>query len=153
MIAATSSRGARAFLLVLLIGGVTVLGVASTPAQQSTAEHEAIEAVLEDYVVGWREGNAERLGRAFAPTGAIVWPAEGNDVNSMTFAAAIGRDRSNPSYGLEWNVESLDIVDDHVAVARVNISRTGGSYVDLLTLYKLDAGWRIVNKAFVTRSE
>jgi len=36
-------------------------------------------------------------------------------------------------------------------VAKVDIAREGGAYVDYLVLYKLGVGWRIVTKTYVVR--
>jgi hypothetical protein len=144
---------------ILVVSAIAILlSAGGSFAQDSAeeAEESAIQAVLEDYIVGWREGDPERLSRAFASeTGTIMWVGseDGREVlQSMTFGAAVARGKSNLSYGLEWRVGSLDVVDSHVAVAKLYISRSGGSYVDFLTLYKIDGMWKIVNKAFVSRA-
>ena len=69
----------------------------------------------------------------------------------MTFGEVIERGRKNPEYGLEWQVLALDVVDGTVAVAKVEISRKDGSYVDFLVLYMIAEEWRIVNKTFAVR--
>jgi Putative lumazine-binding len=38
-----------------------------------------------------------------------------------------------------------------LAVAKLSISRAGGSYVDYLVLEKIASDWRIVTKTWVTR--
>jgi hypothetical protein len=70
----------------------------------------------------------------------------------MTFDDVLERRRPQPHYGLEWDVLALDVVDRKVAVAKLDISRSGGSYVDFLVLYKIAGEWRIVNKTFAVRS-
>jgi hypothetical protein len=69
----------------------------------------------------------------------------------MTFEAALERRRPQPEYGRTWEVQSLDVVDARLAVAKMSISREGGSDDHNLVLMKLDAGWRLVKKTFVTR--
>jgi hypothetical protein len=123
----------------------------STTAQEPDADRDAIRRVLTAYVEGWRDGDVARLGTALAPNGQIMWPANGRGLTTMTFEAALERRRPQPEYGRTWEVQSLDVVDARLAVAKLSISREGGSYVDYLVLMKLDAGWRIVNKTFVTR--
>jgi hypothetical protein len=124
---------------------------------QVPTDKEAIHQVLEDYIVGWRDGNAELLSRAFATeSGTIMWVGSQDDqqvLQSMTFEAAIARGKSNSSYGLEWQVLSLDVVDSSVALAKLDISRSRGSYIDFLTLYKIDGSWKIVNKVFASRAD
>ena len=70
----------------------------------------------------------------------------------MTCGEILARGRRpNAEYGIESEILSLDVVDGSLAVAKVEISREGGSYVDYLVLYRLASGWRIVTKTFVSR--
>jgi len=125
------------------------------PASQSPTDEQAVRGVLEDYVVGWREGDVEKLANVFAPNGMVKWPSgSGPDavLNTMTFEQVLARGRRpQPEYGKEWRVESLDVLDEGLAVARVYISRAGGHYIDYLTLYRIGDRWHIVSKTYVTR--
>lgn len=125
------------------------------PASQFDSHQQAVRAVLEDYVVGWRDGDVDRLADVFAPNGAVTWPSgSGADavLNTMTFEQVLARGRRpQPEYGREWRVESLDVLDDGLAVARLYISRSGGHYIDYLTLYRIGDRWRIVSKTYVMR--
>jgi hypothetical protein len=69
----------------------------------------------------------------------------------MTFAENLEGRRAQPEYGRTWRVVMLDVVDDQLAAAKLEISRAGGSCVDYLLLQKIAGKWRIVTKAFVTR--
>ena len=71
----------------------------------------------------------------------------------MTFSEVLARgSRPQPEYGLRYEIQALDVIDDRLAVARVEQSRKGGSYVDVLVLYRIAGEWRIVTKTFVSRS-
>ena len=127
--------------------------VSSGAAAQDHSDEAQIRRVLQAYVEGWKAGDAERLGEVLAPNGTVMWTSETDGVETlqtMTFAAIIERGRSQRVYELT-SVVSLDIVDETLAVAKVDIERAGGSYIDYLVLYKLGEEWRIVNKAFVVR--
>ncbi len=132
-------------------------GVGLTPAEaQDTADSLAVARVVEQYVVGWRTADHELLADVFATEeGVLLWPsgeAGEEALNGMTFAEILGREpRPNASYGEEWRILELDVVDGALAMAKVEISRTGGSYIDYLLLYRLAPGWRIVTKTFVSR--
>ena len=122
---------------------------------QSTSDEERIRSVLEQYVTGWRDGDVERLGRIFATDeGRILWLA-GNPgqetLRSMTFGEALQRRRPQPEYGRTWSILALDVVDGQLAMAKLDISREGGSYIDYLVLQKIAGEWRIVTKTFVVR--
>ena len=123
-------------------------------AGQQTDDEAAIRKVLEDYIVGWREADVPKLATVFDAEGRVMWLSgdPGSErLNTMTFAEILKRCRPSPDYGKEWRVESLDVLDGRLAVAKVQISRAGGHYVDYLALHKLAGGWRIVNKTFVMR--
>lgn len=154
MTSARSRWGPRWTWVALVLGVVASTGVEAA-AQQPTAESQIRETV-ERYVVGWREGDLERLANAFsAETGVVLWrsgdPGE-EMLAGMTFADILARgSRPNPDYGTEWDIVELDIVDDQLAVARVDIARRDARYTDVLVLYRLAEGWRIVTKTFVVR--
>lgn len=135
------------------------LAAASTSvevAAQEPSPEAQIRATVEHYIVGWREGDLDRLAEAFASeSGVVLWrsgdPGE-ETLAGMTFADIIARgSRPNPPFGTDWEIVELDVVDDQLAVARVDIARRGGRYTDVLVLYRLAEGWRIVTKTFVVR--
>jgi hypothetical protein len=135
---------------VLLIAGLLFgLRPQAILSQESTDE-AAIRHVLADYVSGWREADVERLAGVLAQEATAESGEE--ELRSMTFDDVLERRRPQPHYGLEWDVLALDVVDRKVAVAKLDISRSGGSYVDFLVLYKIAGEWRIVNKTFAVRS-
>jgi Zn ribbon nucleic-acid-binding protein len=130
--------------------------VAWTDLQPSpSADEQQIRAVLNDYIVGWREGNVEKLSGIFAhDEGRVQWVSErdGREVlNAMTFGDVLKQQKARPAYGLQWRVLDLDIIDNELAVAKLQISRSNGHYIDFLILQKINDRWRIINKTFVTR--
>jgi len=142
-----------------IVSAALTLGLAagSAPAAaQVGADSVEIRDVVEDYIVGWRTADEALLASAFATDqGVILWPSgdPGEEtLNGMTFGDVLARGRRpNPAYGERWRILALDIVDGELAVAKIDISREGGSYVDYLVLYKLGGGWRIVAKTYVVR--
>ena len=133
-------------------------GIAGPTNLSAQTQNDSTEVaqVVQDYILGWRNGDVELLSQVFDPEeGVLLWPSGGEGaekLNGMTFSEILARgSRPNASYGLESQILSLDVVDGKLAVAKVDISRSGGSYVDYLVLYKLDRGWRIVTKTFVSR--
>jgi hypothetical protein len=132
------------------------LALAPDAGAQAPGDSAKIRQVIESYVVGWREADVERLSQVLdTEEGVILWPsgAPGAEVlNGLTFGEVLARGRRpNPEYGVKWGILSLDIGDGSMAVAKVDISRSGGSYIDYLVLYKLARRWRIVTKTYVVR--
>jgi hypothetical protein len=144
-----------------LCGAIVAAGLAygAVSGQAEGRDDEArIREVLSTYVSAWREGDVDRLARVFAAEhGRVMWlSGDGADqaLASMTFQEILDRgSRPNPEYGLEWDVLSLDVLDGQLAVAKLYISRGGGSYIDYLTLQRIAGEWRIVNKTFVSRRD
>lgn len=125
----------------------------SATAQEGTHE-EDVRRVLADFVRGWREGNAELLSRVLAlDEGRITWVSgQGDDqrVGAMTFGDAVARDRKHPNYGSDgWDVVSLDVVGDELAVAKLRIPEGDVINIDYLVCYRVAGEWRIVSNTFV----
>jgi len=51
------------------------------------------------------------------------------------------------------NVLSVDIVDDKMAMVKLNFDTPKTNYVDYLVMYKRDDKWRIINKTFVANKK
>ena len=51
------------------------------------------------------------------------------------------------------DVVSVDIVDDKMAMVKLNFHTPKTHYIDYLVMYKRDNNWRIVNKTFVARKK
>lgn len=140
------------FLFVL--GCVSLSGTLESNVPNN--EDKQVRQVIQDYVQGWREADKQQLSRVFAlENGHLIWISgeRGSEqVQSMSFEDIVARDkRPNPEYGRHTEILSLDIVDDKLAIAKVEISYSKGSYIDYLVLYKVGDDWRIVTKTFVTR--
>jgi len=144
----------RNHLLCLIAGIVTF--VSATPARAADDEDQ-IRKTVDNYIVGWREGDVDRLSEVFAlDEGRVMWIAEGEgeeNLASMTFGAVIQHRRPQPEFGIDWRILTLDVIDGKLAVAKVSIACKGESYIDVLVLQKISSIWRIVNKTFVLRAE
>lgn len=142
-----------------LIPLLFLTGCRSTPRLDIDPDSDrttaAVLAVVEEYVSAWRAADSERLARILDPAGVVHWiSGEGSDsqVDSMSFSKLLAREsRPQPSYGLQTRVVDLEVVDDQLATVRIEISRSGGSYLDALVLQRVRGSWWIVHKAFVVR--
>jgi Putative lumazine-binding len=141
--------GFAAASMAVLLG----LKMQATPSQ-TPSDDDRIRLVLKGYVEGWRDADTTRLAKVFARQGRMFWSSGGSvrdTLMSMTFGQTLARRKEQPEYGKAWSVMNLDIVDGQLAVAKLSISRAGGSYVDYLVLEKIASDWRIVTKTWVTR--
>lgn len=71
---------------------------------------------------------------------------------SVPIRDAIKRWTSRPADESWGKMLSIDIVDRRMAGAKVEMLYRGHIYIDLLSLYKINGDWKIVNKTFVHRS-
>ncbi len=130
-----------------------LLGVEPASAQHETVEAE-IRQVMDHFVRGWREGDADLLSSVLAlDDGRITWiSGQGADerVGSMTFGDAVARDRAHPDYGADgWELLSLDVVDDQLAVVKLRIPEGEAVNIDYMVCYRVRGQWKIVSNTFV----
>ena len=137
---------------------VAISCIALPSAEPATAQdadaHDEIERVLADFVRGWREGDAETLERILAlDAGYVQWVSgDGEDERAaaMTFRDIVARDRRHPEYGRTgWEIVSLDVVEDELAVAKLVIQEGDVVNVDCMVLYRVAGDWKIVSNTFV----
>jgi hypothetical protein len=117
---------------------------------QSAADSAAIRAAALDYVEGWYEGNAERMGRALHPELVkrivVADTATGRSVLQNMGASALvngtrhGYGKSTPKERQEKEVRILDIFGN-AASARATMAE----WIDYMQLAKVDGRWLIVN--------
>ena len=112
-------------------------------------EKAAIERAAMDYIEGWYEGSAERMGRALHPElvkRAMIQDAEGKEFfqnlskSDMVKATEAGGGKKFPVDERKINIAVLDI---YKTMATVKVE--SGSFVDYLHLGKTEGDWKIVN--------
>ena len=140
----------RTFTLAFVFLSVFIL---RSHGQQAEHTPEGIYNAVEKYIVGWRTSDTVMLNEAFVTDhGHIYWVQEIDSTeqcNAMTFGSALLRRKTQPTYGIGWNIELSDIVDNKLAFVKVHIPTNGGYYKDYLTLQKMNGQWKICTKQFV----
>jgi len=51
------------------------------------------------------------------------------------------------------NILSVDIVDDKMAMVKLDFDTPKTHYIDYLVMYKRESGWRIINKTFIAKKK
>jgi Putative lumazine-binding len=131
---------------------------ASPAAAQSAADSSSIRASALDYVEGWYEGNAERMGRALHPELVkrivVSDSATGRSVLQNMGASALvngtrrGYGKSTPKDRQQKDVTILDIFNHAASVKAVM-----ADWIDYLQLAKVDGKWVIVNVLWERKPE
>jgi hypothetical protein len=120
-----------------------------TRVPESAGDEAAIRATIDDYYLGWFDGDGDRMARALHPelakrgwlrdtTGATH--LEADTFRTMVDAAGAGHGRRTQAPERAYEVAISDIYGD-IAAATVHAF----PYVDYLHLVRTDDGWRIVN--------
>ncbi len=127
-----------------------VLLISSPGVAQSPADSAAIRATALDYVEGWYQGNANRMGRALHPelvkrivvndttTGKSVLQNMG--ASALVNGTRHGYGKSTPRDRQQKDVTILDIFGN-AASARATMA----DWIDYMHLSKVDGRWVIVN--------
>lgn len=113
--------------------------------------HETVLAYFE----GVSEGNPLKLRKALAVEvghwkGKERLPNGTECVRVESFQESVKRWSNSSHDGCEGRLMSTEIVSDEVAVVKLVFNLDGDEYLDVLTLYKLNGEWKIVNKMFST---
>lgn len=114
----------------------------------SAADDVAIRATIDDYYLGWYDGDGDRMARALHPDlakrGWFRYPDEPivdpDTFTTMVEAARAGQGRRDVSEGRDYEVR-IDDVHADVATAVVHAV----PFIDYLHLVRTAAGWRILN--------
>ena len=120
------------------------------------SEQAAIESVIRTYFDSMFESNSEKAKAAFHPDARITGYLGGDLLNMGTdeFAAFVADQQ--PSAKSKGEEPRLEIVSMHiageVAIAQVRDEYLGHTFLDLLSLMKIDGVWRIQNKLFHVES-
>jgi hypothetical protein len=130
-------------------------GLAPSAAEGSQSEQE-VRAVMDLYFKGAATAEPSYFEEAFDVENghmkSIGRSEDGTEtVRTTPIPAAIdGWTRHAPekSWGKVLNV---DVIDDRLAHATVELLWRGTIYVDVMGLYKVNDQWKIVNKTFVSR--
>ena len=117
----------------------------------SAPEQSAITEVVQLYIDGSRDGDADKLRRAFHPDARMFGSLAGQRIDvpiDEFFALASGRPADiDGTY--EARLVSLEQVGDAATAA---IEETGFwgtlSFTDFFALSRIDGEWKIVNKTF-----
>ncbi len=118
-------------------------------------DEQLILAAVADYVEGWFDGDAERIGRALHPE--LVKRArgiEGDDPDALeTLTRQDMVDATADGVGVREDApdRQIDVRIEYRTADIASVTCLCHRYVDLLHLVKMPEGWRIVSAAWTLR--
>ncbi|NNL80234.1 MAG: hypothetical protein HKO67_07080 [Flavobacteriaceae bacterium] len=128
-------------------------------AQQRSQDIQMITNTIENYFDGYVERNLSKLEKAFDLENGVMKLHRTNDdgidyVENIPFKELIPRWASREKLSkteLEncvLNILNIDIVKGEIASAKISMRVSGTTYIDILSLNKMNQNWKITNKIF-----
>jgi hypothetical protein len=131
----------------LLVSVLTLPLFAQAPS--AGAEDAAVRAAIEHYFRGHATGVGDHFRKAFHPDGKLFWINNGKFMSrtSEEFAAGAKGSPAADEAQRKRTIEWIDVTGD-AAVAKIRLVYPEVTFVDYMSLLKLDGEWKIVNKTF-----
>ncbi|MEX0299324.1 MAG: nuclear transport factor 2 family protein [Kordiimonas sp.] len=147
------------YLIKCLVLAITVSSVSTVGRAEPVIadEYAAVIETANNYFIGLANGDQDLIARTFDMEAGHMKRVGRNKETGKTYVEAVPFKEFAAFYTkpraekLVSDIVSVDIVDSHMALVKLHFNTPKVQYVDYLVMYKLDAGWRIVNKTFSAR--
>jgi hypothetical protein len=145
-----------------LLGTVFLLSTFTTNVNAESVTSKEYQAVIDtalNYFNGAANGDQELLRGAFdVEFGDIKMPRidkkSGKEViRTVPLDEFAGYFKAATQDKWQAKILSVDIVDDKMAMVKLDFDTPKTHYIDYLVMYKRNSQWRIVNKTFVATSK
>ena len=129
-------------------------------AQEKSEDIALITSTIENYFNGYVHRDASLLNTAFdTENGAmkvLTKSEDGNEsVENNYFKELIpkwaSREKLSPAVleNCALDILSIDVVNSKIASAKISMKVDDTTYIDILSLQKMNQNWKIINKIFV----
>jgi len=136
-----------------------LLSMSSHAEPVSGKEYQAVVETAFNYFNGAANGDQKLLAKAFdLDFGHVkmirVDKETGKEtIRTVTLKEFSGYFKKATKDTWEANILSVDIVDEKMAMVKLDFDTPKTHYIDYLVMYKRDNDWRIINKTFVAKSK
>ncbi len=146
----------------ITITTLLVLSLISTSNQAKSvtgSEYQAVVDTAYNYFNGMANGDQQLLEKAFDfDFGHVkminIDKKTGKEtIRTVTLQEFSGFFKQATKDKWQAKVLSVDIVDDKMAMVKLNFDTPKTHYIDYLVMYKRDNNWRIINKTFVANKK
>jgi hypothetical protein len=120
-----------------------------------TDDAKTIESVIQSYLDGLHEGDADKIASAFHPTSALTSVADNGELAITPRDVWLNNVRNRPSpkqreLPRHDQVLSIDLVGPTMAYVKLKCAIPPRFFTDQLSLLKIDGRWQIAQKVFMT---
>jgi len=128
-------------------------------ASKTSNEYEAVVNTAYNYFNGAAKGDQALLTKAFdTEFGHIKMirvdkETKKETIRSVSLKEFAGYFKKATKDTWEANVLSVDIVDNKMAMVKLDFHTPKTHYIDYLVMYKRQGEWKIINKTFVSRAK
>ena len=134
----------------------------STPSHAESVTGKEYQAVVDtayNYFNGAANGDQKLLSKAFdLEFGHVKMISVNNETGKETIRTVPLKEFSGyfkKATKDTWvaNILSVDIVDDKMAMVKLDFNTPKTHYIDYLVMYKRENEWRIINKTFIAKKK
>jgi len=135
------------------------LPMISTAKSVTGKEYQAVVNTAYNYFNGAANGDQKLLSKAFdLEFGHVKMISVNKDTGKETIRTVSLKEFSGyfkKETKDTWvaNILSVDIVDDKMAMVKLDFDTPKTHYIDYLVMYKRDKEWRIINKTFIANKK
>jgi hypothetical protein len=125
----------------------------------TSTEYQAVVSTAYNYFNGAANGDQELLAQAFdLEFGDVKMISVNKETSAETIRTVplkefAGYFKKATKDTWEAKILSVDIVDDKMAMVKLNFETPKTHYIDYLVMYKRENEWRIVNKTFIAKKK
>jgi len=141
------------------IGVLFFCSMASSAKPVTGSEYEAVVATAYTYFNGAAKGDQAMLAKAFdLEFGHVKMITKDKETGKETIRTVgleefAGFFKKATKDTWEAKVLSVDIVDNKMAMVKLNFETPKTHYIDYLVMYKREDNWKIINKTFVSNKK
>lgn len=135
---------------VLVILGVIMTSISMNTQAQDT-DLQLVEQTLNNYLVGLTGGDDELIKNAFYADAEMKF-MDGDKYQTVNAIEALTAGNDPTGLKVSTRVVSVNIAGN-AASAQLEIQFPEFTYIDFMSLLKVNGEWKIVNKVFYTRTE
>lgn len=132
------------------------IAIASSPSKAASADDvELVHETVFNYFNGASGADLSLMEKAWDKPNAHMKFVEKNDQGvdevQVLPIAEMFKSWAKAAAPAKGTLLSMDIVDGKMAVVKFEFITKGKTYIDYLSLYKINGQWKIVNKIFIIR--
>ena len=147
-------------LLSMTVAVITfLLSTASYAKSVTSEEYQAVVETAYNYFNGAAKGDQKLLSKAFdLEFGHVKMISVNEETGKETIKTVPLKEFSGyfkKATKDTWvaNILSVDIVDDKMAMVKLDFDTPKTHYIDYLVMYKRESEWRIINKTFIANKK